>query len=312
MKDLKKVSDYIVKVKFDGWEICEYVGNGDEDTTFIIPDELEGKPVYAISGEFQLSRKISKVIISDGIEEIEDGAFNKCNFKSIHIGASLHSISFLQRLTFFNEITVSPENEYFEVFEKNLYSRRSPSLLLYIDGQIRGGIETIESYSIYFKSIDVLEIPYECAEIAKFGILGCTIGKLIIPNTVMIINQWAIGNNFIDMIEFPDYGGTLVVDTYGIIHTEADSMVVCGNTTFAEVAISHSHIRKLVLYAGRYEPNWFHQDKSTKEIVVDFKEILPPSGNKSKLIPNGPPIDERTVYYEGELIEENWTEKRFW
>ena len=83
--------DYLYTVEGDGARIILYQGG---ETDVLIPGELDGVPVTSI-GAFAFERKtwIQSVVISDGVEVIEDMAFLAClNLKTVTLPDSLDMI----------------------------------------------------------------------------------------------------------------------------------------------------------------------------------------------------------------------------
>lgn len=85
------VSDFKFELVDGGVSVMSYSGT---DTEIYIPEKADGKKVVAISKEaFAKNTEIEKVVISDTVEYIDQGAFLYCiNLKSVEIPGNVETI----------------------------------------------------------------------------------------------------------------------------------------------------------------------------------------------------------------------------
>lgn len=156
--------------------ISSYLGTS---TNVIVPESIDGNIITEIrSGTFSNSC-ITKIIIPNSVEIIEEGAFNNCvSLKSIHFGSNLKSVdtsslSFCPRLA---EITVDENNQWYTVDNGVLFN---------ID-------KTLLVHYLRTKSNEIYEIPQTVKEIgANAFSYNEYLKDVVLPESVNIINEGA-------------------------------------------------------------------------------------------------------------------------
>lgn len=313
MKDFIKIGDYLVSKKWDGCQIEVYVGERSAVSTVEIPGELGGMPVYVISGTFKVPQCANHVIIPDSVTSIQHGAFEGNLFSSIHLGAGIESISSIQKLSFIKKITVSPLNKYLEVVGSNVYLKNNETLVMYIEGKIAVGTKYISEFAFYFREIDELILPKTILNLIGPKIKGCSIKKLVVPNSIQRLGGLAIHSSFIEEFVIKDDGGKVNVGSYSVQETHIASLVVDGYAHFEEYSMLIEGLEELKLNRGYYSRNWCGSIPDLDELMIDFNNINCDKGDRNSLIfPNSPIFTGRETVYMGEKHKNKWFEKRFW
>ncbi len=108
-------------------------GSNASDTEITIPSEIEGYKVKSIKG---IDKNVTKVTISEGIERIEEYAFENCQYlKEISIPAS---VSYIDEYAFINcgqlqKVNISPQNQYYIIDDKQLVDKRDGNIMMEIE-----------------------------------------------------------------------------------------------------------------------------------------------------------------------------------
>ena len=148
------------------------IGNAFFLSEVTIPSTYLGCPVVGIVYDgFELEGDkppYMNLILSDGIEYIEDYAFEDLSFvKSIYISKSVTSIgdeAFHDKIT---DITVDENNEVYKSIDGNLYSKDGKTLIMYTIGEnetsftIPDTVQRIESgaFSMYAPGFSSIIVP---------------------------------------------------------------------------------------------------------------------------------------------------------
>lgn len=98
-------------------------------TDIVIPKEIDGIPVVAIQG---ININVTSVVISDGVERIDDYAFQNCQYlRSIQIP---ESVSYISEYAFINcgqleEIDFSLGNDFYELSNNKLIQKSNDKVI---------------------------------------------------------------------------------------------------------------------------------------------------------------------------------------
>lgn len=110
--------DCLAETSEDGFEYtirddgtCSITGWEGDVETLIIPDTIEGHPVTTIEGSFESGwySNPTSIVLPNTVQHIEGNPFNQCGL--------------------LDSIIVSPENEYFEVINNVLFSKKENTLV---------------------------------------------------------------------------------------------------------------------------------------------------------------------------------------
>ncbi|MCF0228223.1 MAG: leucine-rich repeat protein [Parasporobacterium sp.] len=250
----------------DGIMVTGYLGN---EAVITIPETIDGHRVTGIgSGGFSYNDQLTEVTISKYINRINPASFDRC-----------------ENL----EIKVDPENRFFEVVDKVLFTEDLTKLVLYpLSGAdesyiVPDGVTEIEEYAFYgnlhlkeisipesvekiggnafayCRALEEISIPSRIINISDHTFAGC--GKLrsiILPEKLKVIGYGAfMGCTQLEELQIPD--GTFEIGSmaFGMCSslqrvTVPDSMTSISSSAFYECSSSLTITCSPESYAAGY------------------------------------------------------------
>lgn len=186
-------SDYELEQHSHGWIITKF--RGFEEANTIIPNEIEGRKVVGIGKAAYFNCKAMKtLLISDGIEFIEDSAFASCeNLTKVTFPATLSRIGSIKTPNSYRSpLDPIPQG----AFEKSGLTNISlPEGLKEIgEHSFRGckklvsvvlpqKLTKLESFAFsYCTALNDIHFPLSLREIGSFAFSGCSALKVVVLN----------------------------------------------------------------------------------------------------------------------------------
>lgn len=193
---IKQISgNHIEIVKFKGFD----------ETELVIPSDIKGKKVIGVGKEaYEACKNVEKIIIAEGIEYLEDGAFANCaNLKNIILPSTL------KRIGTKGQNNTSDRYSYLSyrlrkgAFEDTrISSIVLPTALSYLGEatfkrcnclkqiDIPNGVNEIKDYTFYgCKSLKTVVFPDHLVSIGSSAFSNCGLETIVLPNSVRTLGS---------------------------------------------------------------------------------------------------------------------------
>lgn len=185
-------SDYETVIENGSVTITKFIGFDEREIT--VPNHINGVKVLSIAkNAFAKCTGIERVIVSDGIEEIHDGAFSHCT--------SLREVILPNSLLLLGDAPERRDNgrtsyrSYDGVFEECAIENISlPSGLLILGGKVFK----------YCKNLKAIDLPNSIEEICEDCFAGCvSLEKVFLPDHLKLIDENAFSSCAVVEIDIP-------------------------------------------------------------------------------------------------------------
>lgn len=181
------VTDFEYTVGKESVTITNYIG---KDKTVVIPDEIEGKPVKAIS-HFR-SEDIESVSIPSSVTIIWDGAFAGCtSLKEVNFGDSIETINHnaFYKCTSLTEVKL-PEN--LKTIGTSAFEKCSSLKKVFLPKSI----EKMNMQAFFQCPIEELEFEDGIKEFGSYASFwGAKMKEITIPSSVKEIGEYSFHDN---------------------------------------------------------------------------------------------------------------------
>ena len=189
------IKEYKLKIKHGKVQIKKYLGN---DKKVVIPDFIDGMPVTKIeTWAFAINEEITEVTIPDTVRYIGYGAFGICK--------NLKKVTFSGKVYLNGAVFVSSGLE--EVIGLE-YITGDDSGRCFFDGTPfleKNDILILDNMLIKCKTEDeVYVVPENVTSIGYMAFWGSSLKKVILPNGLKHIHNWAFEHTNISGVKIPD------------------------------------------------------------------------------------------------------------
>lgn len=219
-------------------QTCRITGYTGDDTKLVIPSEIEGYTVTEIGDsafetededpikieEVTLPESIvyigytaffgtaiSEIVIPEGVEVIEQQAFDACpNLVSATLPSSLITLGtsvFGSQDTNLQEINISADNQNYCSVDGVVFSKDMTKLIQYPIGKIESSysipntVTTVGEYAFMeCANLKNVNLPKSVTTIEDFAFCNTGIQSVVIPENIKTIGSWAFANNYLSTI----------------------------------------------------------------------------------------------------------------
>jgi uncharacterized protein YkwD len=138
---------------------------------------------------FAYCDKLSEITLNDGLQSIDERAFQKCPLKSVTIPAS---VTYLNNLAFFDctnlsELEVDAANPSYASQDNIIYNKDRTILFLYPEGLkkvnviVPNGVTAIQEFAFYYSSINSIELPDTLKTIGTYAFYNSKLTSADMP-----------------------------------------------------------------------------------------------------------------------------------
>lgn len=185
-------SDFETVLENGSLTITKFIGF--DESEIIVPNQIDGIDVLSIGANaFAKCTGIERVIVSEGIKEIHDGAFGGCTaLKEIHLPTSLVMLGDKPER---RDDGRASFRSYTGVFEESLIENITlPSGLKILGGKVFKSCKRLQS----------VDIPNSVEEICEKCFEGCiSLKKALLPDNLKLIDEGAFASCALDEIDLP-------------------------------------------------------------------------------------------------------------
>lgn len=265
--------DIVIPSEIDGYTVVEIGFSAFEQpeeeprktiTSVVIPNTVKSIGMTAFFGT-----NITEIIIPEGVETIEQQAFDACrDLVSATLPSSLVTLgqsAFGSQDTKLQEINVSLENQNYCSVDGIVFSKDMTKLIQYPIGKVAKSysipdtVTTIgESAFMECQALEHINIPSSVTVIEDFAFCNTILKEVIIPKNIKGIGSWAFANSYLTTI---------------IILNKTDFEI--GEGTFDDGR--DNKFQTFIGYAGsgteKMVNKWLEYAESDDSFEVDFKFV---------------------------------------
>lgn len=207
--------DIVIPSEIDGYTVVEIGFSAFEQpeeeprktiTSVVIPNTVKSIGMTAFFGT-----NITEIIIPEGVETIEQQAFDACrDLVSATLPSSLVTLgqsAFGSQDTKLQEINLSLENQNYCSVDGIVFSKDMTKLIQYPIGKtaksysIPDTVTTIGEFAFMeCQALEHINIPNSVTVIEDFAFCNTALKEIIIPQNIKNIGSWAFANNYLTTI----------------------------------------------------------------------------------------------------------------